>query len=82
MTTALAPSTVHSADGTPINYRTTGAGPGVLVVPGALNDASDYAALATAREHRSISREAPVLETLGRACWLLGRPAEAAHEPV
>jgi pimeloyl-ACP methyl ester carboxylesterase len=48
MTTALAPSTVHSADGTPINYRTTGAGPGVLVVPGALNDASDYAALATA----------------------------------
>jgi pimeloyl-ACP methyl ester carboxylesterase len=40
--------TVHSADGTPISYHTTGAGPGVLVVPGALNDAADYAALAAA----------------------------------
>ncbi|HTF07839.1 MAG TPA: alpha/beta hydrolase [Asanoa sp.] len=48
MPTALAPSTVHSADGTRINYLTTGAGPSVLVVPGALNDAGDYAALADA----------------------------------
>ncbi|GIF52678.1 pimeloyl-ACP methyl ester carboxylesterase [Asanoa ferruginea] len=48
MTTALAPSTVHSADGTRINYVTTGAGPGLIVVPGALNDASDYAELAAA----------------------------------
>lgn len=39
--------TVRSADGTMIAYHTTGAGPGVLVVPGALSDAADYTALAT-----------------------------------
>ncbi|MEV4623530.1 alpha/beta hydrolase [Asanoa sp. NPDC049573] len=42
MPTTLAP------DGTRITYVTKGTGPGVVVVPGALNDASDYAALADA----------------------------------
>jgi pimeloyl-ACP methyl ester carboxylesterase len=45
---ALAARTVSSADGTTISYHTTGTGPGVLVVPGALNDAADYTALADA----------------------------------
>lgn len=45
---ALATHAVRSADGTTISYHTTGTGPGVLVVPGALNDAADYAALADA----------------------------------
>ncbi|MFF5233187.1 alpha/beta fold hydrolase [Dactylosporangium sp. NPDC000521] len=40
--------TVHSADGTTISYHTTGAGPDVLIIPGALNDATDYTKLATA----------------------------------
>jgi pimeloyl-ACP methyl ester carboxylesterase len=46
--TALAARTVRSADGTTISYHTTGTGPGLLVVPGALNDAADYTALADA----------------------------------
>lgn len=45
---ASAVRTVHSADGTPISYLSTGSGPGLLVVPGALTDAGNYAALATA----------------------------------
>src|SRR5258705_9342944 len=46
--TAPAARPVRSADGTTISYHTTGTGPGVLVVPGALNDAADYTALADA----------------------------------
>lgn len=46
--TALPPHTVHSADGTVISYHTTGTGPGLLIVPGALSDAADYATLAAA----------------------------------
>ncbi|HEX5543313.1 MAG TPA: alpha/beta hydrolase [Micromonospora sp.] len=46
--TALPARTVRSADGTTISYHTTGTGPGLLVVPGALNDATDYSALADA----------------------------------
>jgi pimeloyl-ACP methyl ester carboxylesterase len=48
MPTALAAHTVRSADGTTISYHTSGTGPGVLVVPGALNDAADYTALTDA----------------------------------
>jgi pimeloyl-ACP methyl ester carboxylesterase len=40
--------TVESRDGTAINYRSVGEGPGVVVVPGALSTADDYAALASA----------------------------------
>lgn len=40
--------TVLSADGTVIAYHTMGAGPAVVVVPGALTTANDYAELATA----------------------------------
>ncbi len=40
--------TVQSADGTTISYHTIGSGPDILVIPGALNDATDYAALAAA----------------------------------
>jgi pimeloyl-ACP methyl ester carboxylesterase len=40
--------TVRSADGTAISYLTVGAGPGVLVIPGALSTADDYAAFARA----------------------------------
>ncbi len=51
MPAALAVRSVHavrSGDGTAISYHTTGSGPGVLVVPGALTDAAGYAALAAA----------------------------------
>src|SRR5258706_15015874 len=48
MPAALAARTVRSADGTTISYHTTGTGPGVLVVPGAMNNAADYTALADA----------------------------------
>jgi pimeloyl-ACP methyl ester carboxylesterase len=48
MPAALAIQTVRSADGTTIAYHTTGAGPDLLVVPGALSDATDYTALAEA----------------------------------
>src|SRR3979411_2474317 len=48
--TRTAPSarTVRSAGAPTISYHTTGTGPGVLVVPGALSDAADYTALADA----------------------------------
>jgi pimeloyl-ACP methyl ester carboxylesterase len=48
MPAALAARTIRSADGTTISYHTTGTGPDVLVVPGALSDATDYTALADA----------------------------------
>lgn len=48
MPTAPETRTVHSADGTAISYHTTGTGPHLLVVPGALSDAADYTALAEA----------------------------------
>jgi pimeloyl-ACP methyl ester carboxylesterase len=48
MPTAHAARTVRSTDGTTISYHTSGTGPGVLVVPGALSDAADYTALADA----------------------------------
>jgi pimeloyl-ACP methyl ester carboxylesterase len=38
--------TVNSADGTAISYLSIGGGPGVIVVPGALTVAADYAELA------------------------------------
>ncbi|GAB3812680.1 alpha/beta fold hydrolase [Micromonospora zhanjiangensis] len=40
--------TVRSTDGTTIAYHTTGAGPDLLVVPGALSDAADFTALTEA----------------------------------
>jgi len=48
MPSALAADSVRSADGTTIAYHTTGIGPGLLVVPGALSDASDFTALTDA----------------------------------
>jgi hypothetical protein len=39
--------TVHSADGTPISYRSMGSGAGLLVVGGANRTAEDYLPLAT-----------------------------------
>jgi pimeloyl-ACP methyl ester carboxylesterase len=48
MPAALAARTVRSADGTTIAYHSTGTGPDLLVVPGALNDATDYTALTDA----------------------------------
>ncbi|TDC88917.1 alpha/beta hydrolase [Nonomuraea deserti] len=39
-------STVSSTDGTPINYQTTGAGPGLIVLGGALRTSQDYLPLA------------------------------------
>jgi len=41
-----------SADGTPIEVRSLGQGPGVVVVPGALSTADDYARLARALSDR------------------------------
>ncbi|MGI5240239.1 alpha/beta fold hydrolase [Dactylosporangium sp. CA-139066] len=46
--TAPTVRTVHSPDGTTISYHTIGTGPDILIVPSALNDATDYTALATA----------------------------------
>ena len=40
--------TVTSQDGTIISYQTTGSGPAVIVVPGVLSHAADYAAFAAA----------------------------------
>lgn len=40
--------TVRSADGTKIDYRTFGTGPGVIIVGGALRSAADYEPLAAA----------------------------------
>ena len=41
-------STVTSSDGTAIAYHTSGVGPGVVILPGALSTGADYAALAAA----------------------------------
>lgn len=46
MPVAHAERVVHSPDGTTIGYRTIGTGPDVLLVPGALSDASDFTTLA------------------------------------
>src|SRR5689334_6735282 len=43
-----AAQTVVSADGTPISYQTLGQGPSIIIVPGALSVAADYAVLANA----------------------------------
>ncbi|MEV0157417.1 alpha/beta hydrolase [Micromonospora sp. NPDC050686] len=48
MPTTPAARTVRSADGTTIAYHTTGAGPDLLIVPGALSDAADFTTLAEA----------------------------------
>src|SRR4029453_6927367 len=45
--TAAGP-TVRSRDGTTISYRTVGHGPAVIVIPGAMSTADDYAAFADA----------------------------------
>ncbi|ETK31127.1 alpha/beta fold hydrolase [Microbispora sp. ATCC PTA-5024] len=41
------PRTVHSADGTPIGYRTTGSGPALIVLGGTLRTSDDYLPLAS-----------------------------------
>ncbi|MFG3604252.1 alpha/beta fold hydrolase [Micromonospora chersina] len=46
MPTTSTARTVRSADGTTIAYHTTGAGPDLMIVPGALSDATDFAGLA------------------------------------
>jgi pimeloyl-ACP methyl ester carboxylesterase len=43
-----ASQTVRSNDGTTISYRTVGQGPAVIVIPGAMSTADDYAAFADA----------------------------------
>ncbi len=45
-------NTAYSTDGTAINYHTTGSGPGVVIVPGALSTGADYAMLAAALGER------------------------------
>ena len=47
---------VLSQDGAKISYLTMGSGPSVLVIPGALSMAADYAAFASAlAEHFTVS---------------------------
>jgi pimeloyl-ACP methyl ester carboxylesterase len=47
--------TVRSKDGTTISYLSVGGGPSVLVIPGVLSMASDYAAFARAlAEHFTV----------------------------
>ncbi|MGW5670695.1 alpha/beta hydrolase [Micromonospora sp. NPDC003776] len=48
MATAPAVGTVRSADGTTIAFHTTGTGPDLLLVPGSLSDAADFAGLTEA----------------------------------
>jgi len=43
---------VTSADGTRIGYRSEGAGPGMIIVPGALSTAADFATLSAALADR------------------------------
>ncbi|GAA3126610.1 alpha/beta hydrolase [Nonomuraea salmonea] len=43
----MSQSTISSADGTPICYRTSGAGPGLIVLGGSLRASDDYLPLAT-----------------------------------
>jgi hypothetical protein len=43
-----ATGTVRSSDGTPIAYVSVGSGPPVIVLPGVLSMARDYAAFANA----------------------------------
>jgi pimeloyl-ACP methyl ester carboxylesterase len=47
-TPTAASRTVQSRDGTTISYRTVGHGPAVIVIPGAMSTADDYAAFADA----------------------------------
>ncbi|MGJ6966241.1 alpha/beta fold hydrolase [Streptosporangium sp. G11] len=47
-TSPVCPRTVFSADGTLIGYRTMGAGPGLVVLGGALRTSQDYLPLASA----------------------------------
>ncbi len=49
--------TVLSQDGAKISYLTTGSGPSVLIIPGALSMAADYAAFASALSERSWWRQ-------------------------
>src|SRR5690242_2288681 len=59
----VAAHTVRSADGTTIGYLSVGAGPPVLVIPGVLSMAGDYAAFASAlAEHFTVH----TLERRGR----------------
>jgi pimeloyl-ACP methyl ester carboxylesterase len=44
----VARRTVRSRDGTTISYQTVGQGPAVIVIPGAMSTADDYAAFADA----------------------------------
>src|SRR5690349_12217289 len=47
-TTTDTPHVVLSQDGAKISYLTMGSGPSVVVIPGALSTAADYAAFANA----------------------------------
>jgi len=63
---STAPATTHavlSQDGAKISYLTMGSGPSVLVIPGALSIAADYAAFASAlAEHFTVH----IIERRGR----------------
>ena len=51
---------VRSRDGTRIGYLSVGTGPAVLVIPGVLSMAADYAAFARAlSEHATVHDRAP-----------------------
>ncbi|MFN8486807.1 MAG: alpha/beta hydrolase [Caldilineaceae bacterium] len=63
--------TLISQDGTTINYQTRGSGPAVILIPGALSVAANYAALANALAERFTVH---VLERRGRG--LSGRQSE------
>ena len=63
MPATLEAHAVRSADGTTISYHTTGTGPAVIVVPGALTYAADYSMLADALAARFTVH---VLERRGR----------------
>ena len=57
MTPVATSHTVLSRDGTRIGYLSVGSGPSVLVVPGVLSMAADYAAFARASSTTSESNE-------------------------
>jgi hypothetical protein len=67
---------VLSKDGTKIGYLSVGGGPSVLVIPGVLSMAADYAAFARALAERFMGRPvmrgaAVIQATVGQA---IGRP--------
>ena len=73
---------VISRDGTRIAYLTVGTGPAVLVIPGVLSMAADYAACARALAEHSMKASKGVDDRLSHAFRMReSLPAGAPNDP-